>query len=198
MLPRRLPVVSLLASVRLHSRPIVTRMSQAEAAPWHAEANACLTFSCTACGGCCSGESGLVLFSREEGERMAAVLGMRTRAFYAKYAHRVSTLGTIRAKRAWSLREVKSKNGLDCALLGPGRKCRVYEARPRQCSSYPLWRENVETRESWDEVKLDCPGVARPDGMPFSAEQIASTLADLDAYWEVVELEAEEDNACVE
>lgn len=186
------------AAVAPRPRPAAARALMSEvttALPWHGEDGAGLTFSCTACGECCSGEPGLVLFSRAEGEQMAATLGITPRAFYARYAHRVSTQGTIRAKRAWSLKEVKSKRGLDCALLGPGGRCRVYGARPMQCSSYPLWRENVASPESWAEVKRECAGVARKDGAPLSAEHIASTLAALDAYWEVVELEAAEDDA---
>ncbi|KAG8469851.1 hypothetical protein KFE25_006306 [Diacronema lutheri] len=198
MLPARLRVMNALFSLRLSSRLCAppTAVSCTAGTPWYADEGApALTFSCTACGGCCSGESGLVLFSRNEAARMAAKLGLSTGAFYETYAHRASTQGTIKAKRAWSLKEVPSKHGLDCALLGAGRKCRVYDARPMQCSTYPLWRENVATEESWEEVKRECPGVRRRDGRPLSAEHIARTLEELDAYWESIEGEAAEDEA---
>ena len=55
-----------------------------------------------------------------------------------------------------SLREFA--NG-DCTFLDPRtRKCRVYEARPRQCRSWPFWRSNLDTPESWEAVKAVCPG----------------------------------------
>jgi Fe-S-cluster containining protein len=163
------------------------------AAPASPDAETALTFSCTQCGACCTGESGLVLFSREEGRRMAARLDMTPAQFYRRYAHRVSTRGVIDADRAWALREVQSKQGLDCALLGASRECTVYADRPLQCSAYPLWTENVASRESWEQVKAECPGVARADGSRFSAENVASTLRDLETYWVVVETEAQDE-----
>lgn len=122
---------------------------------------------------------------------MAAKLGVGPAEFYARFAHRVPTNGVIDAPKAWALKEVKSKHGMDCALLQSGtRKCTVYADRPKQCSTYPLWAENVQTPQAWAEVQAECPGTARADGEPLDAELVDSTLNYLDRYWAVVEAEA--------
>ncbi|KAJ1637800.1 hypothetical protein T492DRAFT_949761 [Pavlovales sp. CCMP2436] len=196
-----LGLVNLFLTPRLAGLPGASRLAMSSsqlAEPWFAREK--LTFSCTQCGGCCSGDAGLVLFSREEGSQMATRLGLSVEQFYDRHAHRVATRGTIGADKAWSLKELKSKKaGLVCTLLGKdGRTCSVYTDRPKQCSAYPIWRENVQTKESWEEMKKECPGVAAVDGKPFTTAHITRTLADLDAYWETVELEAHEDMAVAE
>jgi len=44
-------------------------------------------FECTLCGNCCTGPSGFILFSREEGENIARRLGVSYEQFYEQYTH---------------------------------------------------------------------------------------------------------------
>ena len=59
-------------------------------------------------------------------------------------------------------------DGPACPFL-EGTKCKVYEARPRQCGSFPFWPENLKTREGWDELATFCPGVGKGDFVPLQA-----------------------------
>ena len=54
-----------------------------------------------------------------------------------------------------SLREYP--NG-DCVFFDTeSRSCSVYEARPRQCRSWPFWDSNLRTQQLWEETKDECP-----------------------------------------
>ena len=47
---------------------------------------------------------------------------------------------------------VEYANG-DCVFFDPNaRKCTVYEARPRQCRTWPFWQSNVATKEAWKQT----------------------------------------------
>src|SRR6185503_7436805 len=46
-----------------------------------------------------------------------------------------------------------------CPFLGEGNTCAIYPVRPKQCASWPFWKENLR-RSTWEgEVKADCPGI---------------------------------------
>jgi Fe-S-cluster containining protein len=38
------------------------------------------------------------------------------------------------------------------------RKCRAYEARPRQCRTWPFWASNLESPAAWEHTCQVCPG----------------------------------------
>lgn len=117
-----------------------------------------LRFACTQCGNCCSGPPGTVAFTAGEARQMAAKLGVSKATFYERYARTVDG--------RWSLRERRTEHGLDCVFLDreqvPGKAiCRVYEARPTQCRTWPFWPENLRSKRAWDDVKrvTPCPGM---------------------------------------
>ena len=113
--------------------------------PWYRDG---LRFTCTQCGDCCTGSPGVVWVDDRELEDIARVTGQSVGEIRLLHTRLVG--GRV------SLREFA--NG-DCTFLDPRtRKCRVYEARPRQCRSWPFWRSNLDTPESWEAVKTVCPG----------------------------------------
>jgi Fe-S-cluster containining protein len=116
------------------------------AKPWYRNG---LRFTCTECGECCTGAPGYVWVNKEEIEALARAVGMSDVAqFEKKY---VRQLGVRR-----SLRE---RANYDCVLLDPQtRKCRAYEARPRQCRTWPFWDSNLATPDDWDRTCQVCPG----------------------------------------
>jgi Fe-S-cluster containining protein len=135
------------------SQPISEQADDAaEDGPWYREG---LHFTCHQCGNCCTGPPGYVWFNEAEGRAMAAHLGVSEATFYEQYARR--------ANGKWSLREVKRNGQYDCVFLqrdGQGKAlCGVYPARPKQCATWPFWPENLASREAWDEVAKDCPGM---------------------------------------
>lgn len=120
-----------------------------EGRPWYAEG---LRFTCTQCGRCCGGAPGYVWVNRAEVEGLAKRLGMSVAEFEKRHVRDVG----IRK----SLKELR--NG-DCEFLRRREDgtayCAVYEDRPRQCRTWPFWKENLESREAWEETAKGCPGM---------------------------------------
>ncbi|MBL4809452.1 MAG: YkgJ family cysteine cluster protein, partial [Phycisphaerales bacterium] len=114
-----------------------------------------LRFECTQCGKCCTGPTGFVLFTDTEAAAMAKDLGVTTDAFIKTH-----TRQTIVGQ---SLKETVTKHGYDCVLLDRDKNgkalCKVYKTRPEQCQTWPFWRSNLDSLESWKEEAEDCPGM---------------------------------------
>ena len=125
--------------------------------PWYAEG---LQFQCTGCGACCGGAPGFIWVNQPEIDAMAAVLAISPEAFEGKYVRAEGRRRTLNERA----------NG-DCVMLdAKTRRCRVYDARPRQCRSWPFWSSNLRTREDWERLGGDCPGVGK--GVRITLEEI--------------------------
>jgi Fe-S-cluster containining protein len=121
-------------------------MPTKEKQPWYKDG---LQFQCTGCGDCCTGGPGYVWVNKDDIANLAACTGMEPDDFVAKYVRDVG-------KRK-SLKEKEEAN-FDCVFLDANRKCTVYEARPRQCRTWPFWDSNVRTPEDWKTTCQACPG----------------------------------------
>jgi Fe-S-cluster containining protein len=127
--------------------------------PWYADG---LQFTCSQCGDCCTGAPGFVWVVQEEINALAAAKGMSVDDFEAKYIRKVG----IRR----SLTEYASG---DCVFFdGKTRKCTVYEARPRQCKTWPFWDSNLRSPETWKQTCDVCPGSGT--GQLYQLEEIES------------------------
>jgi len=116
--------------------------------PWY---KAGLRFSCTQCGNCCTGAPGYVWVNNEEIAALATALGLDVEEFENKYVRRVGARKSL----------TELSNG-DCVFFdGESRKCTVYEARPRQCRTWPFWDSNLKTPEEWEHTCSVCPGSGR-------------------------------------
>lgn len=116
--------------------------------PWYRDG---LRFGCTGCGACCTVE-GYVWVTRREIARLAKLLKMGLDEFGSKYLRQVG--------RRLSLTEIAVPGRPDKkACVFWNGKCSVYDERPSQCRTFPFWKENLETREDWDEVARLSPGV---------------------------------------
>ena len=124
--------------------------------PWYADG---LQFTCTQCGDCCTGEPGFVWVDDDEVAAIAKARGVPLREFIPMYTHEA------RGKR--SLRE--RANG-DCVMFEKGKGCTVYSVRPKQCRTWPFWKSNVETPETWERTVQVCPGSGQ--GELITAEEI--------------------------
>jgi uncharacterized protein len=130
-----------------------------------------LRFSCTRCSLCCRGEPGYIFLSKDDLRALLRRLRLDFKTFYRKYCTLVDT-GT---GMALSLRDVvardvvavdapRDKGSLgskpthDCVFWGSGG-CEVYEDRPVQCSTYPFWASILDSKASWREEALSCPGI---------------------------------------
>ena len=107
-----------------------------------------LRFACTGCGGCCTGEPGYVWVNKAEIEALAAAVAVTVEEFERRYVRMIG----IRK----SLIELA---GGDCVFFdNQGRSCRVYEARPRQCRTWPFWPSNLASPMDWVQTSERCPG----------------------------------------
>jgi len=90
-----------------------------------------------------------VWLNKQEIESIAAVIGEPdVEAFEQMYVRKIG----IRK----SLREYP--NG-DCVFFdSQSRACTIYEARPRQCRTWPFWDSNLRTSDDWKRTCEDCPG----------------------------------------
>ncbi|MDR3253979.1 MAG: YkgJ family cysteine cluster protein [Synergistaceae bacterium] len=135
-----------------------------EKAPWWSGG---LYFSCASCGTCCGCEPGTVSFTSDEESVMARSLGINIAEFRSLY---------VWTKHgAPSLRELAN---LDCVFLERNANlcwCRIYEARPAQCRTFPFWADALRSRFSWDRFASSCPGMNR--GVFFDRYEIAERLS---------------------
>ena len=130
-----------------------------------------LRFSCTCCGACCTGPPGYVLFTDEEADAMAELLGITRSAFEDRFTHETP--------EGRSLTEKRSAFGFDCVFLDrttiPGKAvCGVYGARPTQCRTWPFWADNTATPHHWASAARGCPGMN--SGELHSPETIRLTV----------------------
>jgi Fe-S-cluster containining protein len=112
--------------------------------PWYKGG---LRFECTGCGNCCTGAPGYVWVNSREIEALAGHLAMSVEEFGRRYLRRV--------RDRYSLLE--RSNG-DCIFFREGKGCTVYQARPRQCRTFPFWPEHLRSPSTWEELKASCPG----------------------------------------
>ncbi len=125
--------------------------------PWYAEG---LRFKCSQCGDCCTGAPGYVWVNKAEIAALAEEIGLELDEFEQKYVRKIGIRKSL----------VEFPNG-DCVFFdGESRKCTVYHARPRQCRTWPFWRSNLRTAETWAETCEVCPGSGR--GKLYQLEEI--------------------------
>ena len=116
--------------------------------PWY---HAGLKFQCTQCGDCCTGSPGYVWVNKEEIEALAALLQLDIDEFERRYVRRVGIRKSL----------IEFPNG-DCIFLhSESRTCQVYEARPRQCRTWPFWDSNLADPAAWQRTAQHCPGCNR-------------------------------------
>jgi len=115
------------------------------AAPWYQDG---LRFQCTGCGNCCTGAPGFVWVNQAEVAALARRFELPLEEFEARYVRKVGIRRSL----------VEYDNG-DCVFFdAASRKCTVYEDRPRQCRTWPFWKSNLDSPQSWSETCAHCPG----------------------------------------
>lgn len=131
--------------------------------PWYKDG---LPFTCTGCGDCCTGPAGYVWVSEAEIAQIAE--------------YRQQSVGEIRLFHTRLLGNrislTEFANG-DCTFFSPAeRKCTIYPVRPTQCRTWPFWRSNLQSPESWQQVQAVCPGSRA--GAWISLEQIEALASE--------------------
>ncbi|HVC94586.1 MAG TPA: YkgJ family cysteine cluster protein [Pirellulales bacterium] len=129
--------------------------------PWYKDG---LRFQCTQCGDCCTGAPGYVWVNQEEIEALALKLGVDVAEFERKHVRSVGLRRSL----------IEFDNG-DCVFFdSQARKCTVYDARPRQCRTWPFWQSNVKSPAAWEQTCQVCPGSGHGPLVPL--EQIVQQV----------------------
>ena len=128
-----------------------------------------LRFSCSQCGNCCTGPPGAVWFTDEEGRAMANKLDISVDDFYKRFARKIDS--------KWSLTENEVDGKFDCVFLDRETvkpSCKLYDARPSQCRTWPFWPENLSSEVAWLRTKREtpCPGMDTGNLIPASEIRI--------------------------
>jgi hypothetical protein len=135
--------------------------ADAPAPPWYA---AGLRFECTRCGNCCSGAPGYVWVSDDEIAALARRLSLTPAQFTERHTR---VLGRRRS--------LLEQPGGDCEFLRrqPAglTTCAVHDVRPVQCRTWPFWRSNLESEETWVTTARECPGIGRGPTHPLPVIQ---------------------------
>jgi hypothetical protein len=139
-----------------------------ESKPWYENG---LRFSCTQCGECCRNHGGYTYVNLTEVElrEIPEFLGLTRAEFLRRYC-------TKRPGFHPSLRMDEPA----CPFLGADNRCQIYPVRPKQCRTWPFWKENL-ARETWEgPVKEVCPGIG--EGALHSRAEI-ERIADETERW---------------
>ena len=100
---------------------------------------------------------------------MAKKLDITVDDFYKRYTRKIGV--------KWSLIENVIDGKFDCTFLDRTTEkpsCKLYEARPSQCRSWPFWLENLQSEASWLRAKrrTPCPGMDSGKLIPASEIRI--------------------------
>jgi len=112
------------------------------------------TFDPTACAGCegacCRGESGYIWVKYPEMENIAKLLDIGLEDFAKIYLKKVGHRYSLVEKRL-------GDDDYACIFFDEeSHRCAIYEARPRQCRTFPFWEQ---FKNDEDEVRRECPGI---------------------------------------
>ena len=144
-------------------RPIHTQSFKFPKKSWYHEG---LRFKCTGCGKCCTGP-GFVWLEEEDIESLTKKLNLSHDDFLKKYTRQ---LGFDR-----SLTEDPVTT--DCIFLKDKKFCEVYDARPKQCRTFPWWPDNIKSKAHWNEAKKRCEGIDHEDAPLIPLSEIQAQLA---------------------
>lgn len=117
-----------------------------DAKPWYGKG---LRFECTQCGNCCRnhGAYSYVYLSEREVAAIAARVGLTRPDFLSRYCV---------IEDGWTVLRMDSPA---CPFLGSDNRCGIYAVRPKQCATWPFWKENLVESEWHGAVKECCPGI---------------------------------------
>ena len=141
-------------------------MSTETPKPWYHKG---LRFECTGSGNCCRnhGAYAYVYLSDREVAAIAAHLGLERRIFFERYCVLEDGWTVLRMDRP------------ACAFLTVENRCSIYPVRPKQCATWPFWKENLDERVWQREVQSTCPGVGQ--GPLFDAATIVRLARETEA-----------------
>jgi Fe-S-cluster containining protein len=116
-----------------------------------------IRFECQRCGACCTGSPGTVYVGKNEIIRISHFLGISDSQLIDTYLYPY--------RKSYSIREARDG---ECFFFDAG--CKIYPVRPDQCRTFPFWFSNLRSREKWQHIRGECPGIGC--GPLFTKHQI--------------------------
>lgn len=112
---------------------------------------------------------------------MAQLLGISADDFRARYVQEIA----IEGQDEPGVRLTKAPHG--CIFLDDAtNECRVHDATPTQCRTFPFWPMAIESREAWErEVVSLCGEEAMNEGRVYTASEILAMSAHIVAVGSV-------------
>ena len=107
---------------------------------------------------------GIVYMDNEDVENASAFLEVSPLSFKRKYKLETETPGI------W---ELEVEEGQACPFLNM-QGCSIHPAKPKQCKTYPFWREHLTSGNMWKLVAGFCPGIG--EGPKVPKEEISRQL----------------------
>jgi hypothetical protein len=121
-----------------------------------------IRFACRRCGGCCTGEPGIVYADREEISQIAKYLDIPRETLVERF--------TKPFQDGFIIREVEDGR---CIFYENG--CVIYPVRPLQCKTFPFWFQNMRSMTAWKDACRRCPGIG--EGRLYTKEEILQRIA---------------------
>jgi Fe-S-cluster containining protein len=147
-------------------------------------------FSCKRCGACCTGRGSIVVVTPREREALARHLGIGVAEFESKHT-KTAFDETVLLDDAetgdceWLERNADGTTG-----------CRVNDAKPDQCRSYPFWPRTLASRETWEDEAKRCKGIGAGEVIPEEEIErragLDDALEDLDLLLEELDYEVKD------
>jgi len=131
-----------------------------------------LQFKCTQCGNCCRTHDQYAYVYLAEGDvtALSKHLSLDRADFLGRYCQEEEGWITLRIDEP------------ACPFLNEENGCEVYEARPKQCRSWPFWEENLD-RATWQgPVSKCCPGIG--EGPLVPAEEVLRIARETERWYE--------------
>ncbi|NOR46310.1 MAG: YkgJ family cysteine cluster protein [Candidatus Delongbacteria bacterium] len=118
-----------------------------------------IKFECKQCGNCCN-ISGYVFVFKEDLNRILELTDFTMNDLQTSYLSTVDGYTVFRDKGTGA-----------CIFWDEAIKgCKIYEARPTQCRTFPFWKTLLYNESKWKEGTSDCAGVG--SGRLYSEEEI--------------------------
>lgn len=120
-----------------------------------------LRFSCTQCGNCCRTHDSYayVYLAEADIQALSQHLQLDRATFLEQHCQSEDGWTTLRIDQP------------ACPFLNEEGGCSVYQARPKQCRSWPFWAENLP-KATWEGPVSDCcPGIGKGPLIPATEIQ---------------------------
>ncbi|MHA1821785.1 MAG: YkgJ family cysteine cluster protein [Promethearchaeota archaeon] len=144
-------------------------------------------FKCHECGNCCTGkDEGYVFVYKEDILNISNFYNMHPSEFVKKYCEIIETEYRVfddnltpTPKKIFIPSIVLKQDQEDgsCIFLNKEtKKCKIYDVRPKQCRTWPVWYNIMTKKSCLKDAKKKCMGIHDKSGTLIKVEEINQIL----------------------